>query len=80
VFAVEFFTSFKAKFPNIPIMLTILQALKPWFVRWLQDWNTYYCRYHMELRELLNRFNDMNTQGKGIHDTYSCKCTKVCDV
>lgn len=34
----------------------------------------------MELKELLNGFNDMKTLGKGIHGACSCKCIEVCDV
>jgi hypothetical protein len=34
----------------------------------------------MELKELLNGFNNMKTLGKGIHGACSYKCIKVCDV
>jgi hypothetical protein len=34
----------------------------------------------MELKELLNGFDDMKTLGKGIHGAYSYKCIEVCDV
>jgi hypothetical protein len=33
----------------------------------------------MELRELLNGFNDMRTLDKGIHGACSYKCIEVCD-
>jgi hypothetical protein len=34
----------------------------------------------MELKELLNGFNDMRTLGKGIDGACSYKCIEVCDV
>jgi hypothetical protein len=74
----EFFIAFKEKFPKILVMLTMFQALKPWFVQQLKDWNTS-CRYHMELKELSNGFNEIRTIGKGIHGTCNYKCTEVCD-
>jgi hypothetical protein len=73
----EFFIAFKEKFPEIPIMLTMFQALKPWFVWQLKDWNMC-CRYHMEFKKLLNGFNEMRTIGKGIHGTCNYKCIEVC--
>jgi hypothetical protein len=33
----------------------------------------------MELKELLNGFNEMKMIDKGIHGTCNYKCTKVCD-
>lgn len=36
-------------------------------------------KYHMELKELLNGFNDMRAPGKGIHTNCNYKCTEICD-
>ncbi len=44
----------------------------------LKTWNTCCCRYHQELKELLQGFNDMRTCGTWIHDNRLCSCIEIC--
>jgi len=55
----KFFIAFRQRFLEIQVMLIVFKKLKLWFLRRLKDWNTCCCQYHMELKELLNGFNDM---------------------
>lgn len=79
----EFFSSFKRKYPGKEIGITTFVSLKPWFIRRLTEWNTCCCRYHQEIRELLNGLNDIRTSGKGVHGedgTCTCRCSQVCAI
>jgi hypothetical protein len=79
----ELFTAFKRQYPGKAIGVTTFMSLKPWFIRRLKEWNTCYCHYHQEIRELLNGFNEMRTDDNGLHSKgESCKCTcpQVCTI
>ncbi len=69
----EFFTTFKAMHRATPMLFSLFQALKPWFVCQLKIWNTCYCRYHTKLKELLHGLNEMQSLGNGIHTNCNCK-------
>jgi hypothetical protein len=75
--SLKFFTTFKNSRLKVPIMLTLFQKLKLWFVRQSKFWNTCCCRYHMELKELVLSVNEMRMLGKGVHDACECQCTTV---
>ena len=74
----EFFTSFKEKHLEAMIGLTKFHLLKPWFVRWLAQWNTCYCMYHMELRYFLDGLNNMRVDKDILHFSCTCTCWGVC--
>jgi hypothetical protein len=59
--------------------LTTFQALKPWWIRRLNQWNTYCCCYHQELDLLREGLNELRRTGNGsIHSMCHCNCFQVC--
>jgi len=44
-----------------------ISRLKSFFVWRLKEYNTYACKYHVEMVELLKGFNNMSTSSNGIH-------------
>jgi hypothetical protein len=44
----------------------------------LTTWTIRYCRYHQEVKEFMNGFNDIQLDDKGIHDTCNYTCAQVC--
>jgi hypothetical protein len=44
----------------------------------LKEWNTYTCRYHTELKELLSGLNDMRSLCRGVHRGCQCLCSVIC--
>jgi hypothetical protein len=47
-------------------------------VKRLCEWNTCCCRYHTELRYLLDALNGMRIDEAGVHSSCTCKCLSVC--
>ncbi len=64
--------------PNVHMMLINFVLHKPWWLRWLKNWNMCCCWYHQELKELLQGCNDMRVDGRGIHNDHTCSCTNIC--
>jgi hypothetical protein len=69
---------FKEKHPNVQVMLSKFESLKPWFVRKLHEWNTCYYWYHIEISKLKEGLNGIKSQAKGVHGQCNCSCTKIC--
>jgi hypothetical protein len=47
-------------------------------VKHLYEWNTCYCRYHTELRYLLDALNEMRIDQAGVYNGCTCTCLSVC--
>jgi len=73
----NFFTTFKEKHPNVSIELTSFICLKPWFVKHMKEWNTFYCHYHIELVEQKIGLNNMHSKISSIHANCACRCVDV---
>jgi hypothetical protein len=77
VLQLEFFIAFKLANPNIQVQLTSFQLLKPWF-KWLKQWNTCCCRYHIELKELMLGLDWCKKSWEfGVHGNCVCS-SEVC--
>ena len=57
--------------------LRAFELLKPFYVRKLKERNTCACRYHCEMAQLRQGWNNMRTATKGIHGR---NCTCQCEV
>ncbi len=57
--------------------LRAFQKLKPYYVYKLKEKNTCTCKYHVEMVELQDGFNNMWGESKWIHGKH---CTYKCDV
>ncbi len=78
VLQLEFFIAFKLANPNIQVQLTSFQLLKPWFLKWLKQWNTCCCRYYIELKELMLGLDWCKKSWKfGVHGNCACS-SEVC--
>ncbi len=68
----------QTKNPNVPIMLTNFQTLKPWFVKRLKEWNMCNYQYHMKFNELRCGLNILWIR-KHFHDSHCvCSCEGIC--
>jgi hypothetical protein len=76
----KFFTSFKAKYPDITIQLIKFQLLKPWFIRHLTTWSTCCYCYHTRVGLLLQALNEFKKDISGIQAAYFCSCEQVCSI
>jgi hypothetical protein len=52
---------------GIKIRFWTFEKLKPFYVQRLNEHNTYICKYHIKMVELLQGFNNMKIYNKGIH-------------
>jgi hypothetical protein len=78
VVQLEFYTSFKAIYPNVVYSLSSFESMKPWWVRRLRLWNTCCRKYHQELLELLRALDTMQTDKLGVHSSCNYECQLVC--
>ena len=69
------YTRFKEENPNVEVGLRIFETLKPWYVKRLQEFNSCCCRYHVQIAELKEGFNNMRR--RTLHQSCSCNCV-VC--
>jgi hypothetical protein len=78
VLQLNFFTLFKLTNPNVQIELIHFLAFTPWFVKYMKQWNTCCCKYHIELRELVVGLDNVKSPSIGIYgDSTWCAC-EVC--
>ena len=57
---VDFYNSFKAAHADLKVSFVSFWKLRPFFVRRLRDFNSYCCRYHQEMIEITQAFNNMH--------------------
>ena len=70
--------NFKDQHPSWVVGFRKFQGLKPYYVRKLNERNTYCCVYHVKMDMLRLEVNAMHTNSKGIHGEL-CVCTcEVC--
>jgi hypothetical protein len=73
----EFYERFMKDHPSCQIGLRTFENLKPNYVRRFKEQNTYLCKYHVEMVELMHGFNNMWFVAKGLHGQ---DCSFACDV
>jgi hypothetical protein len=66
------YTRFKEENPNVEVGLRIFESLKPWYVKRLQEFNSCCCRYHVQIAELKDGFNNMRR--RFLHTSCNCNC------
>ncbi len=77
---VRFLNSIPKGEPNLQCWLQTFEKMKPFYVQRLKERNpcACACKYHVEMVELILRFNNMhNSSIKGVHGT-QCMC--ACDI
>jgi hypothetical protein len=55
----EFFIHFQKVHPNVMIGKRLFTYLRPFWVKWMKEWNACYYIYHVELEELQVVLNNM---------------------
>ena len=73
----EFHAKYTEASEHNQVGLRAFELLKPFYVRRLKERNTCACRYHCEMAELRQGWNNMRTATKGIHGSH---CTCQCEV
>jgi hypothetical protein len=76
-FQLDFYSQLKKQNPICQVGLQAFEKLKPYYIRQLKEINTCAYKYHVEMGELRQGFNNMRINTKGIHGK---GCTCSCDI
>lgn len=76
--ATNFFHRIQEKHLHAKIKCIAFTLLKPWFVRHIKEWNTYYWCYHMDLVEFHIGLNNMHSKTRGLCANCDCRCVICC--
>lgn len=66
------YTRFTEEHPSVILGLRSFEALKPWYVKRLKEFNSCCCRYHVQMAELKDALNSMRRGA--LHRCCSCSC------